>query len=61
MTVVIYSALGAFLFAVGVYLLLARSVARMVLGLVFLGYAATLLLFVAGGTVRGAFCTNPLP
>lgn len=45
--------LVGFLFAVGVYLLLARSLVRMVLGLIFLGYAATLLIFVAGGVVRG--------
>jgi multicomponent Na+:H+ antiporter subunit C len=49
----ILALLVGFLFAVGVYLLLERSIVRMVLGLVFLSYAATLLLFVAGGLVRG--------
>ena len=45
--------LVGFLFAVGVFLLLERSLVRMLMGLIFLGYAATLLIFVAGGVVRG--------
>jgi multicomponent Na+:H+ antiporter subunit C len=45
--------LVGFLFAEGVYLFLERSITRMLLGLIFIGYAATLLLFVTGGVVRG--------
>lgn len=40
------------LFAVGAYLLLARSAVRLVLGLALLSHAALLSIFVAGGLVR---------
>jgi multicomponent Na+:H+ antiporter subunit C len=50
---VILATLVGFLFAVSVFLLLDRSTVRMLLGLIFLSYAATLLLFVTGGVVRG--------
>lgn len=59
MTLVLALLVG-FLFAVGVFLLLDRSAVRMLLGLVFLGYAATLLLFVVGGVVRGMLPLVPL-
>jgi len=48
-----------FLFAVGVYLLLGRSLVRMVLGLVFLGYGSTLLIFISGGVTRGSLPLVP--
>jgi multicomponent Na+:H+ antiporter subunit C len=41
------------LYAAGVYLLLRRNVVRLVFGLVLLGHAANLLIFTAGGLVRG--------
>ncbi|ACY16035.1 Na+/H+ antiporter subunit C [Haliangium ochraceum] len=37
------------LFATGVYLILRRSVARLVFGLIVLGHGANLLIFTAGG------------
>jgi multicomponent Na+:H+ antiporter subunit C len=52
--------LVGFLFAVGVYLLLDRSAVRMLLGLIFLSYAATLLLFVTGGVIRGKLPLVPI-
>lgn len=42
------------LYATAVYLLLRRNVVRLVFGLVLLGHAANLLIFTAGGLVRGA-------
>jgi multicomponent Na+:H+ antiporter subunit C len=41
------------LYACGVYLLLRRSIVKMVLGLVLLGHAANLLIMAAGGIMRG--------
>lgn len=41
------------LFATGLYLLLRRSVVRIVLGLAVLGHAANLLIFTVGGLARG--------
>ena len=41
------------LYAAGFYLVLRRSAVRLVLGLVFLGHATHLLIFTAGGLVRG--------
>lgn len=41
------------LFAAGVFLILRRSLMRLVLGLLFIGHAANLLIFIAGG-LRGA-------
>jgi multicomponent Na+:H+ antiporter subunit C len=41
------------LYAAAVYLLLRRNVVKLVLGLVLLGHAANLLIFTAGGLVRG--------
>ena len=59
MTLVLAGVVG-FLFLVGVYLLLDRSVLRMLMGLIFLSYAATLLLFVVGGVQRGGLPLVPL-
>lgn len=42
------------LYATGIYLLLRRSLVKLVLGLAMLGHAANLLIFTAGGFVRGA-------
>jgi multicomponent Na+:H+ antiporter subunit C len=41
------------LYAAGVYLLLRRNVVRLVFGLLLLGHAANLLIFTAGGLIRG--------
>jgi len=40
------------LFAAGVYLMLRRSIVKLIFGLVLLGHAANLLIFTAGGLVR---------
>jgi multicomponent Na+:H+ antiporter subunit C len=55
------------LFGAGVYLLLARSMVRVIFGLVLVGHAVNLLIFTAGGLVRAkapivrAGETAPLP
>lgn len=41
-------------FAAGIYLILRRSIVKLVLGLIFLGHAANLLIFTASGLTRGA-------
>ena len=41
------------LYACGVYLLLRRSLVKLVIGLVLLGHAANLLILAAAGTTRG--------
>jgi multicomponent Na+:H+ antiporter subunit C len=41
------------LYAAGAYLLLRRNVVRLVFGLLLLGHAANLLIFTAGGLIRG--------
>lgn len=41
------------LYTTGLYLMLRRNVVRLVFGLVLLGHAANLLIFTAGGLVRG--------
>ena len=56
----ILAILVGFLFTVGVFLLLDRSAVRMLLGLIFLSYAATLLLFVTGGVTRGKVPLVPI-
>ena len=45
--------LSGVLFAAGVFLILRRSLMRIVLGLIFIGHAANLVIFTAGG-LRGA-------
>ncbi len=52
MTVVLAAVIGG-LYAAGVYLMLRRSVVRLVFGLILLGHAANLLIFTVGGLVRG--------
>jgi multicomponent Na+:H+ antiporter subunit C len=41
------------LFAAGFYLMLRRSIVKLIFGLVLLAHAANLLIFTAGGLVRG--------
>jgi len=41
------------LYTAAIYLMLRRNVVRLVFGLVLLGHAANLLIFTAGGLVRG--------
>lgn len=53
---VILAALVAFLFAIGTYLVLQRTLTRIVLGVGLIGHGANLLLLVAGGRAgRPAF------
>ena len=52
MTIVLAVVIGS-LYTAGVYLMLRRNVVRLVFGLVLLGHAANLLIFTAGGLVRG--------
>jgi len=47
------SGLVAVLYAGGIYLLFRRSLIKLVLGLVLLGHAANLLIFVSGGLSKG--------
>lgn len=51
---IVLAILVGVLYAAAVYLLLRRNVVKLVLGLVLLGHAANLLIFTAGGLVRGA-------
>jgi multicomponent Na+:H+ antiporter subunit C len=41
------------LYAAGVYLLMRRSMVKLIIGLVLLGHATNLLIFTLGGLVRG--------
>lgn len=52
MTVLLAVVVGG-LYASGLYLMLRRSLVKLLLGLVLLGHAANLLIFAAGGVVRG--------
>ncbi len=52
MTVVLAIVIGG-LYAAGLYMLLRRSIVKLIFGLVLLSHAANLLIFVAGGLVRG--------
>lgn len=51
---VIFAIVIGALFTAGTYLMLRRSVVRLIFGLVLLGHGANLLIFVAGGLRRGA-------
>lgn len=42
------------LYAAGLYMLLRRSIVKVLLGLMLLGYATNLLIFTGGGLTRGA-------
>jgi multicomponent Na+:H+ antiporter subunit C len=52
MTVLLAVVIGL-LYTAAIYLMLRRNVVRLVFGLVLLGHAANLLIFTAGGLVRG--------
>ena len=52
MTLVLAAVVGL-LYTLGIYLMLRRNVVRLVFGLLLLGHAANLLIFTAGGLVRG--------
>ncbi len=41
------------LYAAGIYLLLRRSIVKLIIGIIFLGHATNLLIFVSGGLTRG--------
>ena len=47
------------LFAAGLYMLLRRSMVRLIIGLVLVAHAATLLVFVTGRLVRGGVPVIP--
>lgn len=51
---ILMSLLVGFLFAVAVYLMLQRSLLRIILGTVFISHAAHLLIITMGGLKRGA-------
>jgi multicomponent Na+:H+ antiporter subunit C len=51
---IVMAVLVGCLYAAGVYLMLRRNMVKLVFGLVLLGHAANLLIFAAGGLVRGA-------
>lgn len=51
--IVLLAATIGLLFACGVYLILRRSMVRMIFGLVLISHAVNLLVFAAGGLVRG--------
>ncbi len=52
MTVVLALAIGV-LYAVGLYLVMRRSIVKLVFGLALLAHAANLLIFTVGGLIRG--------
>lgn len=51
MLIVLAIVIGA-LYTLALYLMLARSIVKLIFGLVLLGHAANLLIFTAGGLVR---------
>lgn len=57
---ILLAVLIGILYGSAVYLLLRRNIFKLVLGLIFLGHATNMLLFVAGGLTRGypAFIRN---
>jgi multicomponent Na+:H+ antiporter subunit C len=52
--VIILSLLVGTLYAAGIYMLLRRSLVKVILGLIFLGHAANLLIFTIGKVTKGA-------
>ncbi len=52
MSVVIAAVVGA-LFAAGIYLMMRRSIVKLLIGLALSGYSTNLLLFITGGLTRG--------
>ena len=59
MEVVLSVVIGA-LYAAGFYLMMRRSIVKLIIGLALLGHAANLLIFAAGGLVRAAPAIVPL-
>jgi multicomponent Na+:H+ antiporter subunit C len=47
------------LYAAGLYMMMRRSIVKIILGLVLLGHAANLLIFTAGGLTRAASPITP--
>jgi multicomponent Na+:H+ antiporter subunit C len=56
----LFALLVGLLYGAAVYLLLRRNIFKLILGLIFLGHATNLLIFVAGGLTAGepAFLTD---
>jgi len=52
MTIILAIVIGG-LYAAGLYMMLRRSIVKLIFGLVLIGHAANLLIFAAGGLVRG--------
>jgi multicomponent Na+:H+ antiporter subunit C len=50
---IVFAVLIGALFATGVYMMLRRSIVRLIIGLALLGNAANLLIFASGSLVRG--------
>lgn len=50
---ILLALLVAVLYATGVYLMLRRSIVKLIIGLVLIGHAANILIFSAAGVVRG--------
>ncbi|MCE7979847.1 MAG: Na+/H+ antiporter subunit C [Caldilinea sp. CFX5] len=50
----LFALLIGLLFAAAIYMMLRRSIVKLVIGLVLLGHAINLLIFVVGRTTRGA-------
>ncbi|MBX3372835.1 MAG: Na+/H+ antiporter subunit C [Phycisphaeraceae bacterium] len=50
---ILLALLVAILYATGVYLMLRRSIVKLIIGLVLIGHAANILIFSAAGVVRG--------
>ncbi|MGA0174169.1 MAG: NADH-quinone oxidoreductase subunit K [Phycisphaerales bacterium] len=48
----LFAAIAGILFACGIYLMLRRSIMRLVMGLALVGHAANLVIFTAAGLVR---------
>lgn len=70
----LFAAIAGILFACGLYMMLRRSIMRLVMGLVLIGHAANITIFTAGGLERArpaiipegmetlpAGATDPLP
>jgi len=57
---IIYSVLTGLLYAVGVYLLLHRGMVKMILGIMVLGYATNLFIFLVARVTKGLPAIIPL-
>lgn len=58
MQVVLAVVIGV-LYAAGIYMMLRRSLVKLIIGLALIGYAANLLIFTVGGLTRGAVPVIP--